>query len=465
MRMTFGEAFRLVLNQLGLSVLWIQLGIWIGLVLITLMGFGSIFLSAWGLEWITATFLVFYLIIVLGVIYSPITWGGISGTAVIAGQPGGEENLSLNDGIDVLKRWAPIALDKMSLMLIFWVPAWFLYTILFSTKGHVQENMLLFILIPTLIYFAKDEWPTGKLVLRIAGYLLVAIAVYVVGATVFGTVERKVADPAAQEAMEHEDKEAEAKKENDLAVAQYIYGQIDRKVPLTPDEEVILARLEKKKVEQSLRPKDWKTKVENFIGEAKPTDSAWWKTYWPLIGAIAIGLVIAWRYGLFGRTANQVIVVTPTTAGTVAPAVITARTTKSWGLWGVMWRLSLLALVVGLAYAWHTDKIFYQKTVTLEKTDLRDFEICGISPGTRTWKPAQRAIVALTQKMPGGSEIVNQKYEITLFLLMNDTVAGEPFQVKEGECVKGSFALSKDARQDIRFLPQHIALTFYSALW
>jgi hypothetical protein len=373
MRMTFGEAVKLVLSQFGIGALWVQLGIWIGLVLVTLMGFGSIFLSAWGLEWITATFLVFYLIIVLGVIYSPITWSGISGAAVIAGQPGGEPNLSLNDGITVLKRWAPIALDKMSLVLIFWVPAWFLYTILFSTKGYVQENMFLFVFLPTLIYFAKDEWPTGKLVLRIAGYLLIAIAVYVVGATVFGTVERKVADPSVQAMQEYHDQLKAEGLKLDARVTDDLIALKKTGKPLTAEQKAVWEYLERKRQAQSLRPTDLKGKVEEFVGEANPADKSWWKQYWPLVGGLVIGgiaLAVYSRRRLAGGS----------TAGTAhaAPAGAHAPAKKK----GWVGKILFILIAGGLGYLYVTERIGYSKEQFVMIEHLGDQQVCGLPNNT-----------------------------------------------------------------------------------
>ncbi len=369
--MTFGEAVKLVLSQFGIGVLWVQLGIWLGLVLVVLMGFGSIFLSAWGLEWITATFLVFYLIIVLGVIYSPITWSGISGAAVIAGQPGGEPNLSLNDGITVLKRWAPIALDKMSLVLIFWVPAWFLYTVIFSTKGHVQENMFLFVIIPTLIYFAKDEWPTGKLVLRIAGYLLIAIAVYVVGATVFGTVERKVADPSVQAMQEYHDQLKAEGLKLDARVTDDLIALKKAGKPLTAEQKAVWEYLERKRMEQSLRPTDLKGKVEEFVGEAKPTQSAWWKEHW-LALTIAIGLIALAVYSRRRLAGGS-------TAGTAhaAPAGAHAPAKKGW-----FGKLVFVGIIIGLGYLYATERIGYSKEQFVMVEHLGDQQVCGLPADT-----------------------------------------------------------------------------------
>ncbi len=371
MRMTFGEAVKLVLSQFGIGALWVQLGIWIGLLLVTLMGFGSIFLSAWGLEWITATFLVFYLIIVLGVIYSPITWSGISGAAVIAGQPGGEPNLSLKDGITVLKRWAPIALDKMSLVLIFWVPAWFLYTVLFSTKGHVQENMFLFVIIPTLIYFAKDEWPTGKLVLRIAGYFLVAIAVYVVGATVFGTVERKVADPSSVVLLEYQQEQERQTIEREERVAKDLTALKKSGKAFTAEQKAVWEYLEKKRQAQSLRPADL---VESLV-EAKPTQSTWWKEHW-LALTIAIGLIALAVYGwrrLSGSGGGTAVAGT-----TVAAPAGRAPAKKGW-----VGKILFILIAGGLGYLYVTERIGYSKEQDVMVEHLGDQQVCGL-PGN-TW--------------------------------------------------------------------------------
>lgn len=373
MRMTFGEAVRLVFNQLGLNVLWIQLGIWIGLVLVTMMGFGSIVLSAWGFEWVTTVFLVFYLIFVLGVIYSPITWGGISATAVVAGQPGGEENLSLNDGLNVLKRWAPIALDKMGLILIFWVPVWLLYTILFSTDGYVKENMLLFILIPTLIYFAKDEWPTGKLVIRIAGYTLVIVAVYVVGMTVLGTVQKATTDPEVRQVQTYLDSLEVKEKKKIEKVVETIIAKKNAGKPISGLEQGILDELERRAKAQSLKPADIKAKAEKFVESARPTDASWWKENWLWLAGGALALFIATR---IWRAATR-----PTAVNAVGAVVTSAGhgTTQSTGKW--TWALITLAVVgwcwysidreVGFPGTWLAKKN-YVETFDITVVDFRD---------------------------------------------------------------------------------------------
>lgn len=443
MRMTFGEAVKLVLSQFGIGVLWIQLGIWLGLVLVVLMGFGSIFLSAWGLEWITATFLVFYLIIVLGVIYSPITWSGISGTAILAGQPGGEPNLNLNDGITVLKRWAPIALDKMSLVLIFWVPAWFLYTILFSTEGYVKQNVFLFVLIPMLVYFAKDEWPTGKLVLRIAGYLMVAIAVYIVGTTVFGTVERKVADPSSVVLLEYQQEQERQTIEREKRVAKDLTALKKSGKAFTAEQQAVWEYLERKRQAQSLRPGDLKGKVEEFVTEAKPTQSAWWKEHWIFIGVVIIGLV-ALAYGwkrLAGSGGNG-------SAGTahVAPAGGHATTTKK----GRFSKVILILLALGLGYLYLTDRVGYRKTVDVTIMDLSDKQVCGLSANTRmVFRPVSPVVVEYGRPNDGFSP-----YDITSAMRvrgvgdLNDTHPGEPFITDSKGCVVVTLEMDESFRKE-----------------
>ncbi len=415
--MTFGEAVKLVLSQFGIGVLWIQLGIWLGLVLVVLMGFGSIFLSAWGLEWITATFLVFYLIIVLGVIYSPITWSGISGTAILAGQPGGEPNLNLNDGITVLKRWAPIALDKMSLVLIFWVPAWFLYTILFSTEGYVKQNVFLFVLIPMLVYFAKDEWPTGKLVLRIAGYLMVAIAVYIVGTTVFGTVERKVADPSSVVLLDYQQEQERQTIEREKRVAKDLTALKKSGKAFTAEQQAVWEYLEQKRQAQSLRLKDMKSNVEEFVTEAKPTQSAWWKQYWPLVGGIIIGgiaLAVYSRRRLAGGSGA---------AGTAhaAPAGAHAPTKGKTG-WGTRVFQILFLMIVGyVGFLYYTGKIGYDKIHTVVIGNLAEQQVCGLPENAwLTFRPVNPVLIAFPR---GNAEEV---YDITRTMRMVTNLEESP---------------------------------------
>ena len=386
MRMTFGEAAKLVLNQFGIGVLWVQLGLWIGLVLVTMMGFGSIALSAWGFGWVTMVFLVFYLIFVLGVIYSPITWAGISGTAIVAGQPGGEENLSLNDGINVLKRWAPNIHDKMGLVLVFWVPVWFLYTILFSTKGYVQENAFLFILIPTLIYFAKDEWPTGKLVLRIAGYGLVAIAVYVAGATVFSTLNRVTVDPAVQEMQAYHDKQASNLKKDQQELVQLLINKVNETgvASLTPKQLKEWRYFEEQREKQTPagRVTTLATQVATDVANAKPSDPNWWQAHWylPVLG-VGVIIALAILYRLFVRTAGG------PDAGAHASAETSAK--KGVSLWGIacLAFLGWCAFSYATATGWPGEYIAnygYTHQTKLYLKNLSDQKVCdqGLQPGT-----------------------------------------------------------------------------------
>lgn len=439
MRMTFGEAVRLVFNQLGLNVLWVQLGIWVGLVLVTMMGFGSIVLSAWGWEWVTVVFLVFYIIFVLGVIYSPIVWGGISAVAVIAGQPGGEENLSLNDGINVLKRWAPIALDKMGLILIFWVPVWLLYTILFSTEGYVKENMLLFILIPTLVYFAKDEWSTGKLVLRIAGYVLVVIAVYVVGATVLGTVQQATVDPEVRLVQEYLGGLEAAEKKKIHGVVQVIINKKEAGKPISGLEQGILDELERRAKAQSLRPADLKAKAERFVESARPTQGSWWKENWLWLAGGVLALFVAtriWR------------AITRSEGATTVTVSAGHGTTKSTGKW--TWALITLAVVGWCWYSIDQEVGFpgtwlVGKTHTISMTNLRSQQLCGVRPGMRriTVVNADQVMRVNGELVPIHAYFIKKdsddldpvRYNLAEYVRFNGTVPGEKTRVADNECL------------------------------
>lgn len=382
MRMTFGEALQLILTQLGLKALWVQLGIWIGLVLVTMMGFGSVFLSAWGWEEVTAVFLVFYLIIILGVIYSPITWTGISGTAIVVGQPGGEKGFDINDGVNVLKRWAPIAQDKMGLVFVFWIPVWLLYTILFSTEGYVKENLFLFVLIPTLVYFAKDEWPTGKLVFRIAGYILVAIAVYVVGATAFKTVNRATVSPATLEVQAYEAKLAKNQQTDEAELARDLREMVESGQKLTPAQQQAWSTIRQQAHAQSNAGRVEALVTE--VADAKPTDAKWWKSHWYLpAGAILAIVLLFWWFGRTPGTAGA----TPAGAGAHASAGTTTNPRTKW-----LWRLVILLVIGWGSYSIYTEEglpgeyianATYTHHDKVEIENFRDKRVClkGLKSG------------------------------------------------------------------------------------
>ncbi|MBP9728008.1 MAG: hypothetical protein KBD27_01380 [Candidatus Moranbacteria bacterium] len=346
-----------------------------------MMGFGSVFLSAWGWEEVTAVFLVFYFIIILGVIYSPITWGGISGTAIVAGQPGGEKGFNLNDGVNVLKRWAPIAQDKMGLVLIFWIPVWLLYTILFSTEGHVKENLLLFVLIPTLVYFAKDEWPTGKLVFRIAGFVLVAIAVYVVGATVLKTVNQATVTPATREVQAYEEQLAQNQQTFEAELARELREKVEGGQTLSAQEQQAWDTLRQRAHAQSNAGRVQALVTE--VADAKPTDARWWKAHWYLPAGAVVAIVFALWW--FGRTASGTAVATTAGAGAHASAGTSPRT--KW-----FWRVVILGVVGYLGWSIYTEQGWpgeylanraYVHHARVELVNMSDQRICrpALKPG------------------------------------------------------------------------------------
>ncbi|MFZ3031691.1 MAG: hypothetical protein WA082_01525 [Candidatus Moraniibacteriota bacterium] len=407
--------------------------------------------SKWG--YMNGMFMFLYLFGVLALPLSLTFWEGLVAAGFIAGQPGGEKGFNVKDGVDKVWKWAGVVIDKGLLYLVFWgvSPFFVLYHV--DTTGYVLAALFMLPLIPPMVYFWVKWSPNTRTAFVIIGYAMTASFLLHLAVIGYNTVQRKMADPAAQVSMEHESKEEAAKRKNDLAVAQYIYGQIDRKIPLTPTEKTILAHLEKEKLEQSLKPRDLKTKVENFVGAAKPTEKAWWKQYWPLIGGVIIAIAIAWW--MFGRTSNRVVV-TATTGATVAVSATTAAKPgkKKWLMW-----LLLLALVGGLGYLYYTGELGYKKTLVFERSDLHEFKLCGVRPGTRTFAPVEPVIVRLWYTLSDG-RTVYENSNISNFLMVNNTVSGEKFEVAENGCVVVSDTHPKGVRDTNRLVPQRIALTF-----
>lgn len=404
----------------------------------------AVFLSSWGMRsYIVFGLYLYMMLIALPLLFSPAFWLIGGALLSIVAQFGGEKGLSFKDARAALREVGLPVLNTAGYILLLTVPIWFIAMTLINTKGIEEWFLFGLPLLPTTIYLVVKKWPTGETFEAIARTTLLAIVIGILVLGVFNTIQRMVADPAAQVAMEHDSKEEQAKKANDLAVAKDIYGKLNRKVPLTPTEKTILAYLEKEKVEQSLRPKDWKTKVEEFVGEAKPTEKVWWKTYWPLIGAIIIALVIA--YWMFGRTARTVNGVVVTTVATTSATAHAGKRSWGWLLW-----LIPIAILGWVAYSYYTGEIGYKKTFTLVTSDLKCQELKGVKPGKRKFSfPREVAIEDAIRmgkirnednpqwryvKIGSGDQQPTRK-DIADHLRVNDTIPGEYLEVPDNGAV------------------------------
>jgi len=107
-----------------------------------------------------------------------------------------------------------------------------------------------------------------------------------------------------------------------------------------------------------------------------------------------------------------------------------------------------------LAAAW--QDIGYRKTVVFVKSDLKDTKICDIHPGTRKFRTQENQAVKVIFTKDG----MPYNYDVTSFLLVNDTIQGERFEVGTDGCVILSFSFPQDVRASYTFTPQRFALTF-----
>lgn len=398
----------------------------------------AVYLSAWGMKsYIVFGLYLYMMLIALPLLFSPAFWLVAGGAFAIAGQFGREKGLSLKDAADAVKEYGKPVLNKAGYVLLVVLPIWFIAMILIDTKGIELWFLFGLPLLPTTIYLVVKEWPDGETFNAIVRTTLLGIVIGILCLGIYNTVQRAVADPAAQEMMAYVDKLEQAKKTNDLIVAKDLLGKRSRKEPLTAEEQRIWTVLQDEARAQSLRPKDLKTKVEGFIEEAKPTEKSWWKTYWPLIGAIVIALAIAYR--MFGRTSSRIVVTTTGTASTVSTTAKSSK--KKW-----LWWIGILALVGGLGYLYYTGELGYKKTFTLVASDLKCQELKGVKPGKRKFSLPRE--VAFEQavlsgriksednpqwryvKIGPGDQRPTRK-DIADHLRVNDTVPGESLDVPE----------------------------------
>lgn len=108
----------------------------------------------------------------------------------------------------------------------------------------------------------------------------------------------------------------------------------------------------------------------------------------------------------------------------------------------------------GLVSNWN-----YQKTLTFEAENLRDQKLCGVKSGERTFRPAGPLKVLLRGTSADGKAVFDNS-EVTSFILVNGTVAGETLEVDNDGCVTVSFAHPRIIRETNRFAPQTMSLVF-----
>ncbi len=392
----------------------------------------SVFLSSWGFQWLIWIFVAFYIFGVINLMTSPFLWGTVAVAAYGRGQVGGQEGLSIEDGIKTVLNWGTKTIGWTAKFLLFYGAVPFIWTALFQTKGWEEENLVALILLPTVIYFTLVRWPNSQSVFNIIGYVLIAVVLVGVLGTIYNTVERRTTDPAAQAVLGYLDQVGGVNKANDKLVAESIISKLKAKQALTADEEKAWDILRKEAEAQSLRPGSLKQKAEAFVENAKPTDKSWWKAHWVTVGGIALAIAIG--YFLFERM-----------RGATAGATPAAAPTSKKG-----WLITLAVLLAIGGWVWSSiDDWRYERTLPLTIRDMSDQRLCGIRPGS--WRfsfPGEQrrendARIGRSQAVGifvrSQNGVVN-RYSVVSNLMVNDTFSGkEEVTVGSDGCVKVAF--------------------------
>lgn len=434
------DALTQLFTRWGIGLRYIQwcvagvLGGYVGLAVL------SVFLSSWGFQWLIWIFLAFYVFGVMNLLASPFLWGGVAGAAYVRGQVGGQEGLSVEDGINTVKDWGGKAIKGTSKFLLFYGAVPFIWTALFQTKGWEQENLVALIVLPTVIYFSLVRWPDSQSVFNTIGYVLIAAVLVGVLGTIYNTVQRSMADPSTLILLEHQQVREREAIEREARVAKDLQAQLDRGEAFTAEQKAVWRYLEQKRQAQSLRLKDMKSNVEQFVGEANPTDKSWWKQHWLLIGALVVGSIILVVYGRKKFAGGS------GSAGAAHAAPAGGHTTKK----GWVGKIIVILLLAGFGYLYLTDQIGYSKTIDVSIADLSDQEVCGLPANTRmVFRPVSPVVVEYGRPNDGFIPIdIANVMRVKGVGNPNNTLAGEPFITSPKGCVMATPDVQKGFQKE-----------------
>lgn len=376
------DALTQLFTRWGIGLRYVQwcvagvLGGYVGLAVL------SVFLSSWGFQWLIWIFVAFYVFGVINLMASPFLWGGVAGAAYVRGQAGGQEGLSIEDGINTVQDWGTKAIKGTAKFLLFYGAVPFIWTALFQTKGWEQENLVVLILLPTVIYFSLVRWPNSQSVFNTIGYVLIAVVLVGILGTIYNTVSRKIVDPATLEVQAYEEKLTKDQQTFEAELARDLRKKVEAKKALTAEEAKAWATIRNRAHAQSNASRV--QALVTTVADAKPTDARWWKEHWYLpAGAIAIIVLALWW---FGRTTTGTAGATPTVAGAHASAETTNPVVKV-----LQWSL-LLSVVGYLGWSIYNEEGWpgeyiaeatYTHHDTVEITSLADQRMClpGLKSG------------------------------------------------------------------------------------
>lgn len=379
------DALTQLFTRWGIGLRYIQwcvagvLGGYVGLAVL------SVFLSSWGFQWLIWIFVAFYVFGVINLMASPFLWGGVAGAAYVRGQAGGQEGLSVEDGINTAKDWGVTAIKGTAKFLLFYGAVPFIWTALFQTKGWEEENLVALILLPTVIYFALVRWPNSQSVFNIIGYVLIAVVLVGVLGTIYNTVQRVTVDPATLEVQAYEEKLAKDQQAFAANLARKLRQKVEESgvQSLTEEEGKAWTTIRQRAHAQSQSGRVQALVAE--VADAKPADANWWKARWylPAAGAVLAIVVLLWW---FGRTSTGTAGATPAAAGAPASAK-TANPRTKW-----LWRLVILGVVGYLGWSISTEQGWageyvanetYEHHERIDLTNLADQRVCrpGLKPG------------------------------------------------------------------------------------
>ena len=332
----------------------------------------SVLFSAFGLQQVNWMIFTIYLFAVLALPLHPILWEALTIAGYVRGQIGGEDGLDVSDGVDKVVEWAVALIKNGGLILLFYGSVPFIWTAINSTYGAVGAHLVLLPLVLPLVYFWVIWAPNSKFVFALIGYALTGLFLWNLTLGGYNTIQRKVADPSTLILLEHQQVREQEAIEREARVTKDLQAQLDRGEAFTAEQKAVWSYLQQKRQTQSLRLKDLKSNVEEFVGEANPTDKSWWKQYWPLVGGLVIGgiaLAIYSRRRLAGGSGTAV-------AGTTvaAPAGAHAPAKKK----GWVGKVFLILLAGGLGYLYVTERIWYSKERDVMIEHLGDQQVCGL---------------------------------------------------------------------------------------
>lgn len=400
----------------------------------------SVLLSAFGLQQVNWAIFMIYLFAVLAIPLNPVLWEALAIAGYVRGQIGGEEGLDVSDGVDKVIEWTKALIKHGGLLLLFYGSVPFVWTAINSTYGAVGAHLVLLPLVLPIVYFWMIWAPNSKLVFAIIGYSLTALFLWNLALGGYNTIQRSVADPSTLILLEHQQVREREAIEREARVAKDLQAQLDRGEAFTAEQKAVWRYLEQKRQAQSLRLKDMKSNVEQFVGEANPTDKSWWKQHWLLIGALVVGSIILVVYGRKKFAGGS------GSAGAAHAAPAGGHTTKK----GWVGKIIVILLLAGFGYLYLTDQIGYSKTIDVSIADLSDQEVCGLPANTRmVFRPVSPVVVEYGRPNDGFIPIdIANVMRVKGVGNPNNTLAGEPFITSPKGCVMATPDVQKGFQKE-----------------